>query len=597
MIIPAQFPPEGYQIRRLLGDGANGLVYLAVDLRDQREVALKEFRIGEESAQRFFRELSLLFTLNHPHLIRCLNFVHGKDASNFLVLEFAPGGSLRQRLNQDRTLSLEETEILARHIAGALECAHRHSVIHCDVKPENILLANLPNEPLQFKLTDLGIAHHRLRDPLPRLGGSPRYMAPEQFYHHPTPASDFYSLGIVLFECLTGEAPFVGNNEYLFNAHQQEPPDLESIPCPSWRRLLSQMLDKHPDQRPTSWEAMENLLNRAKVPSPAPTSPTALEIPASLPLAETRLSQGMLIPLGEERLIPGARDLWLPFASRSSRLWVIDERSIDWLDVESGKLQPREKIGRFLIGSLPVLGDARAAVFSDELHVFPNPEGRPNIFPVPPQLCSLIELTDGGFWAADGYQVFRLDHRGRLLWTESCPSYVAPTLLAASPDGHLLAARGPTLPALMHWSPKGQLLGVFSSGEPILGLGFDPQTNAPLLVVPGTRSESTCRLMALENGQLKERSGLNERVFASRWISGHFLLFTMGHEVVIMNTSGQIIGRMEVSGSPVQVVWIPRLPGFAVLSTLAGTSRFQRYQLQTVLSSEEAPAPSYVHHV
>jgi serine/threonine protein kinase len=206
--------PPGYEIIGTLGRGGMGVVYLAKQVQLDRAVALKMILGGghasDQARARFRAEARSVASLQHPNILAVYDF--GEHAGNlFLAMEFCPGGTLAERLNQ-QPLEMEEAARLVSVLARALAHAHERGIIHRDVKPGNVLFsaAAVP------KLTDFGLAR-RQEDggPLTHEGavlGTPAYMAPEQAQARKDigPQADVYSLGAVLFHCLTGRPPFAG---------------------------------------------------------------------------------------------------------------------------------------------------------------------------------------------------------------------------------------------------------------------------------------------------------------------------------------------------------------------------------------------------
>jgi TolB-like protein/Flp pilus assembly protein TadD len=206
---------DRYVIERELGRGGMATVYLARDIRHKRSVALKVLRpeLGAlVGAERFQREIELAAGLQHPHILTV--FDSGEAAGQlWFTMPYVEGESLRDRLRRERQLPLDDALHIAVEVARALDYAHRHGVIHRDVKPENILLT--PDG--DTALADLGIA--RALGPveahLTETGlavGTAAYMSPEQASgeRHLDARSDIYSLGLVLYEMLAGEPPFTG---------------------------------------------------------------------------------------------------------------------------------------------------------------------------------------------------------------------------------------------------------------------------------------------------------------------------------------------------------------------------------------------------
>src|SRR5687767_11365065 len=192
------------------------LVYLARDLRHDRPVALKLLR-PELSAilggERFLTEIRTTANLQHPHILP-LHDSGEVDGLVYYVMPFVEGESLRDRLNREKQLPVEDAVRIAREVANALDYAHRRGVVHRDIKPENILLHDG-----QALVADFGIALAVSRSDggtrMTETGmslGTPHYMAPEQAMgeREISPRADVYALGCVLYECLAGEPPFTG---------------------------------------------------------------------------------------------------------------------------------------------------------------------------------------------------------------------------------------------------------------------------------------------------------------------------------------------------------------------------------------------------
>jgi Tol biopolymer transport system component len=205
-----------FAVERELGHGGMATVYLAPDLQQRRPVALKVLHreLGALlGADRFLREIALTASLQHPHVLPL--FESGEAAGLlYYVMPFVAGESLRVRLARERQLPVGEAVRIAVEVAAALEYAHRHGVVHRDVKPENLLLA----EDGSALVADFGIAlavsnagGERLTQPGVSLG-TPQYMAPEQALGQRAvdARADVYALGAVLYEMLVGEPPFTG---------------------------------------------------------------------------------------------------------------------------------------------------------------------------------------------------------------------------------------------------------------------------------------------------------------------------------------------------------------------------------------------------
>jgi serine/threonine-protein kinase len=206
---------DRYAIERQLGEGGMAIVFLARDLRHDRKVALKVLRpeiSAEIGAERFLREIKMAAGLNHPHILAVYDSGQ-TDGLLFYVMPSVEGRSLRERLDTERQLPLEEALRITREVASALDYAHRHHVVHRDVKPENILL-----HEGSALVADFGIGKALSAGAsITQTGltvGTPAYMSPEQAAGEGTVdgRSDLYSLGCVLYEMLAGEPPFTGPN-------------------------------------------------------------------------------------------------------------------------------------------------------------------------------------------------------------------------------------------------------------------------------------------------------------------------------------------------------------------------------------------------
>ena len=206
---------DHYRFDRELGRGGMAVVYLAHDLRHDRQVAIKVLaqpRPATADDERFSREIRVAAQLSHPHILTLHD--SGEVAGyHYYVMPFVAGETLRDRINRDQRLPVDEAVTIVREVAEALDYAHRAGIIHRDIKPENILL-----HEGHAVVADFGIA--RALDTseanLTETGlvvGTPAYLSPEQITNEELDGrSDIYSLGCVLYECLTGEAPFAGTS-------------------------------------------------------------------------------------------------------------------------------------------------------------------------------------------------------------------------------------------------------------------------------------------------------------------------------------------------------------------------------------------------
>ena len=250
---------DHYELRRLAGKGGMANVYEALDLQTQEKVAVKVFkREDEELLRRFTREAHVMASLRHEHLVPIINSgqyqQHG-DLRYYIVMPFFDGGTLRVRIRRS-SLSLQETCQNLQDIAGALDYIHSQGIIHRDIKASNILL----NSNEQVFLTDFGIA--RIATDATHLTstgdvlGTVDYVAPELFEEHrrADARSDLYSLGVLLYEMVTGRLPFAAESQLVvvsMHINMRPPSPRNIVPTVSSQieRVLYKALEKKPEQR------------------------------------------------------------------------------------------------------------------------------------------------------------------------------------------------------------------------------------------------------------------------------------------------------------------------------------------------------------
>jgi serine/threonine-protein kinase len=257
-----------YRILRKIGSGGMAEVYLAEDLLLNRKVAVKvmhENLASDESfVRRFKREAQAAANLNHPNIVAVYDW-GAEDDTYFIVMEYLTGKNLKQLIQERAALPIKEGIEIARQIASALAFAHKHDVIHRDIKPHNIII----NEEGLVKVTDFGIARAKsgsLTDQEP-LMGSVHYLSPEQAQGLPaTELSDIYSFGVVLYEMFTGNLPFDGDTPVsIAMKHVSETPPRPSVlnPLipPELESIILKAMAKDPFER---YQSAEELLDDLK---------------------------------------------------------------------------------------------------------------------------------------------------------------------------------------------------------------------------------------------------------------------------------------------------------------------------------------------
>lgn len=301
-----------YAVAERIGRGGMATVYRARDEQLGRDVALKVFDSGLTSPadlQRQQGEVRHLAGLTHAGLVTLYDAVSDGDRS-FLVLEYVAGQDLRARLAAG-PLPSSVVAAVGRDIASALAHLHSRDLVHRDVSPGNILLpsSDAHEHGVAAKLTDLGIARVVDAGQITATGtliGTAAYLSPEQVRGRSvSSASDVYSLGLVLLECLTGERAFPGPAMESAVARLHRDPDTSGVVPPRWRALLAAMTAREPSDRPTAAEAAQALADpelaedqpmiTALHTAPLPQQTRVLEQPQTDAAAGRRLPRWALL--------------------------------------------------------------------------------------------------------------------------------------------------------------------------------------------------------------------------------------------------------------------------------------------------------------
>ncbi len=272
--LPFQIP--GYRIVRQIGMGGMATVYLAVQESLKRPVAIKVLAVerapSDDMARRFEHEARTIARLDHPHIVSIFDVGRTSNGQIYYTMPYLPNGDLSARNLRDQPRRVLE---IMRALAEALGCAHDKGIVHRDVKPENVLFDKL-DRPL---LADFGIALSNSHQPrMTREGatiGSSGYMSPEQARGYPLDGrADFYSLGIVCYELLTGEMPFHGTDALAVAlAHIEQPVPRLPVTRRLWQPLIDRALAKQPDVRFQSAEEFLATLDviERRLQTPYPT--------------------------------------------------------------------------------------------------------------------------------------------------------------------------------------------------------------------------------------------------------------------------------------------------------------------------------------
>jgi serine/threonine protein kinase len=317
-----------FRIARHVGQGGMGDVYEAQDVAMRRLVAIKvllpDLTSNSQRVQRFQREAQVVGRLDHPNIVRVYEFSVSEDQRPYLVMDFCQGKSLDQELRQSTVLDTRVAIDICAKICTALEHAHERGVVHRDLKPSNVMLYRNGDGP-EVKVLDFGIAKLLVDDNSPELTrtgeifGSPFYMSPEQINGGDiTGKTDQYSLGCVLYECLTGAPPHVGSNPIdtcIKHQTSQHLPLKEASMGktfdPRLEEVVNRLLKKAPEDRFASMSHVRQALLSANDAQGIAEASVASKsggnrfLPAKLPIAVVLASAGVLIALSAAALMWG----------------------------------------------------------------------------------------------------------------------------------------------------------------------------------------------------------------------------------------------------------------------------------------------------
>jgi eukaryotic-like serine/threonine-protein kinase len=262
-----------YSILRTLGSGGMANVYLAHDEVLDRDVALKvlreQFAQDDEFVERFKREAQNAAALSHPNIVQVYDRGKAGNDASYIAMEYVPGGTLKERISWGGPLDPGVAASIALQIAEALNAAHERGVIHRDIKPQNVILTSTGDA----KVADFGIARAASATTISQRSvvlGTASYMSPEQAMGEPVgPASDLYSLGVVLYEMLTGELPYTAESPVAVSMkHLNEPlhPPREVNPRipEDLDALVVKLLAKDPEDRYASATELVEDLRRVR---------------------------------------------------------------------------------------------------------------------------------------------------------------------------------------------------------------------------------------------------------------------------------------------------------------------------------------------
>ena len=347
---------DRYALEREIGAGGMATVYLARDLKHERQVAVKVLRPELAAAlgpDRFLREIKIAASLHHPHILPLFDSGES-DGFLYYVMPYEEGESLREKLEKEGELPIGEAVRILRDIVDALAHAHKHDVVHRDIKPDNVMLSHR-----HALVTDFGVAK-AVSEATGRLQlttdgvalGTPMYMAPEQAAADPhvDHRADIYAVGALAYELLTGRPPFLGTTaQMILSAHIADNPEpvtkyREAVP-PALEQMVLRCLEKRPADR---WQSAEELLLQLEAlatPSGGttpigtmPVTPARRRWKAALVVTTVAVVSAVivavnLIPRGTGVELNPSRVLVLPFENRTGDVSLdqLGAMAADWL--------------------------------------------------------------------------------------------------------------------------------------------------------------------------------------------------------------------------------------------------------------------------
>ncbi len=441
-----------YRIEQELGRGAMGVVYKAFDPVVERRVAIKTIRVDMDDegllVPRLQREAKSVGRLEHPNIVTLYDA--GETSGLFyLVMQFIEGETLQDRLAVERFFDLSEIQDLFGQICAGLDYAHQHGVIHRDIKPANIMITR----DGVVKLTDFGIAKVAGTGVTSTglVVGTPSYMSPEQALGRPLDGrSDIFSLGSILYEMMTGEMAFPGQNvtTVMYKIVHETPTPVAALQPgldPAVEAVVSKALAKQPDQRfQTCAEfaaAVQNYINQTGAPLPgtaaayappvAPPAPTPSRIPsAAMPAAAVAAPQPVAQP-AQPVSYPAEMSAAPPASPGTAPGWGQVPGSGSQPAVASQPAVPRSSMHFAWLGG-GVLGTLLLVIVI--LLVVQMRQSAPAPAPATQPAANLAQPAAPAPTAASGTAAQPLNNQPAEKIAESKPEPVKPTASSASPE-------------------------------------------------------------------------------------------------------------------------------------------------------------------
>jgi Tol biopolymer transport system component len=450
-----------YRIQRLLGRGGFAEVYQGEHVYLKTPAAIKVLNTGQQNAHDFLQEARLLASLRHPHIVSILEF-DLYQGQPFLVMDYLPYGTMRQRWPRGSVLPLESLVDALKQVAEALHYLHERGLTHGDVKPENILIG----EENRLHLSDFGIAVLASKEQAQAMVGTVEYMAPEQFQRQPVPASDQYALGIMAYEWLCGTPPFAGSYIEISTQHIFTPPPSLRTRAPyvaqEVEAVVLRALSKAPEQRFPGVRAFVNALEEAYQGSattvrrePLPTLPAATRPSSFTAARQPAFSRRALLVAGGTGvaalgLATAGGVAWWKSAQGSGAGAVAAVPSVV-------SRAPTSQQTAILVGNVYTIYQRQTAPITALAW---SPDGK--------RVASASGVIPGDYNSSKEHEIHvwgALDGGNPLIYQGHNAVIYA---LAWSPDGKYIASGGEGSPALQVWeAASGKRLAALSSTGPV----------------------------------------------------------------------------------------------------------------------------------
>ncbi|MBX5456935.1 MAG: serine/threonine protein kinase [Thermogemmatispora sp.] len=573
----------GYRLVRLLGQGHMTRVYLGEHVHTGAQAALKvvEAQLSSQELAELLIRAQILTRLEHPHIVRVFDF-GAEDGQPFIVMAYAPHGTLRERHPRGIPLPLPTVVSYVRQVAAALQYIHGYKLIHRDIKPHNMLLG--PDNQVwlsDFDIATVARSAGYRREKLQGFEGTVPYAAPEQLRGRPRLASDQYALGVVVYEWLTGDWPFLGTTQEIALQHQIAPPPSLRERAPTVPPLVEQVvlraLAKDPNERFPSVEEFARELERAsrqeRLPlsplprsqfkSPLPFAPAAAQS-AAAPAAELPPSSVVTTPRLVYRghsarvasLAWASHGRYLASSSQDESVQIWDSRSGETLLVQRGLSLEAPAIVWSPDGRYLAMTDGLLSEVVQLLAVLPHDARAARLeSPAGARYEGLSERILALAWSPDGkYLAAAGEERVVLVWEIASRRVVCTyrghhgsiAALAWSPDSRQLASGGEDRTVHV-WEPTAS-----TGGNIRIYYGHHDKVNAVAWSPDGRFVASASDDQSVQVWEARDPRGLD---------GGREPLCYYGHNGGVTSVAWSPDGRLLASGSVDEQVHVWRADG------------------------------------